>query len=82
VTLAQEARDGRGLDELGPITYQADYPHRRTRYPRRSTRRRVRSLRRTGQEEGSMRELAQETVRTSFNVARHIFRYLSYQMSR
>jgi hypothetical protein len=29
-----------------------------------------------------MRELAQETVRTSLNVARHIFRYLSYQMSR
>ena len=28
-----------------------------------------------------MRELAQETVRTSFNFARHIFRYLSYQMS-
>ena len=29
-----------------------------------------------------MRELAQETVRTSIDVARHIFRYLSYQMSR
>ena len=29
-----------------------------------------------------MRELAQETVRTSIGVARHIFRYLSYQMSR
>jgi hypothetical protein len=29
-----------------------------------------------------MRELAQETVRTSLNVARHIFRYLTYQMSR
>ncbi len=29
-----------------------------------------------------MRELAQETVRTSINVARHIFRYLSYQMGR
>jgi hypothetical protein len=29
-----------------------------------------------------MRELAQETVRNSLNVARHIFRYLSYQMSR
>jgi hypothetical protein len=29
-----------------------------------------------------MRELAQETVRTGFNFARHIFRYLSYQMSR
>jgi len=27
-----------------------------------------------------MRELAQETVRTGFNVARHIFRYLSYQI--
>jgi hypothetical protein len=29
-----------------------------------------------------MRELAQETVRTSISVARHIFRYVSYQMSR
>jgi hypothetical protein len=29
-----------------------------------------------------MRDLAQETVRTSINVARHIFRYISYQMSR
>ena len=29
-----------------------------------------------------MRELAQETVRSSVNVAGHIFRYLSYQMSR
>jgi hypothetical protein len=29
-----------------------------------------------------MRELAQETVRSSINVARHIFKYLSYQMSR
>jgi hypothetical protein len=29
-----------------------------------------------------MRELAQETMRTSFSVARHILRYLNYQMSR
>jgi hypothetical protein len=29
-----------------------------------------------------MRELAQETVKTGISVARHIFRYLSYQMSR
>ncbi len=29
-----------------------------------------------------MRELAQETVKTSVNVARHILRYLTYQMSR
>jgi hypothetical protein len=29
-----------------------------------------------------MRELAEETVRTSLNVARHILRYLSYQMGR
>jgi hypothetical protein len=29
-----------------------------------------------------MRELAQDTVKTSITVARHIFRYLSYQMSR
>ena len=29
-----------------------------------------------------MRELAQETVKTSITVARHIFRYLTYQMSR
>jgi hypothetical protein len=29
-----------------------------------------------------MRELAQETVRTGINVARHIFRYLSYHVSR
>jgi hypothetical protein len=29
-----------------------------------------------------MRELAQETVRTSISVARHILRYLNYQMSR
>ena len=29
-----------------------------------------------------MRELAQDTVRSSINVARHIFRYLSYHMSR
>ena len=29
-----------------------------------------------------MREIAQETVKTSINVARHIFRYLNYQMSR
>jgi hypothetical protein len=29
-----------------------------------------------------MRDLAQETVKTSINVARHIFRYISYQMSR
>ncbi len=29
-----------------------------------------------------MRELAQETVRTSISVARHIFRYFSYHMSR
>jgi hypothetical protein len=29
-----------------------------------------------------MREIAQETVKTSITVARHIFRYLSYHMSR
>jgi hypothetical protein len=29
-----------------------------------------------------MRELAQETMRTSINMARHILRYLNYQMSR
>jgi hypothetical protein len=29
-----------------------------------------------------MRELAQETVKTSINVARHIIRFLNYQMSR
>jgi hypothetical protein len=29
-----------------------------------------------------MRELAQETVRSSISVARHILRYFSYQMSR
>jgi hypothetical protein len=29
-----------------------------------------------------MRDLAQDTVKVSINVARHIFRYLSYQMSR
>jgi hypothetical protein len=29
-----------------------------------------------------MREIAQETMRTSVSVARHIFRYLSYHMSR
>jgi len=29
-----------------------------------------------------MRDIAQETMRTSVNVARHIFRYLSYHMSR
>jgi hypothetical protein len=29
-----------------------------------------------------MRDLAQETVKAGINVARHIFRYLSYQMSR
>jgi len=29
-----------------------------------------------------MRELAEGTMRTSFNVARHILRYLNYQMSR
>jgi hypothetical protein len=29
-----------------------------------------------------MRELAQDTVRTSISLARHIFRYLTYQMSR
>ena len=29
-----------------------------------------------------MREIAQETVKTSLTVARHIFRYLSYQMTR
>ena len=29
-----------------------------------------------------MREIAQETVKTSLTLARHIFRYLSYQMSR
>ena len=29
-----------------------------------------------------MREFAEETVKTGLNVARHIFRYLSYHMSR
>jgi len=29
-----------------------------------------------------MRDLAQDTVRTSIIVARHILRYLTYQMSR
>jgi hypothetical protein len=29
-----------------------------------------------------MRDLAQETVRTGINVARHILRYVSYHMSR
>jgi hypothetical protein len=29
-----------------------------------------------------MREFAEETVRTSINLARHILRYLSYQVSR
>jgi hypothetical protein len=29
-----------------------------------------------------MREFAEETVKTGINVARHILRYLSYQMSR
>ena len=29
-----------------------------------------------------MRDLAQDTVKVGVNVARHIFRYLSYQMSR
>jgi hypothetical protein len=29
-----------------------------------------------------MREFAEETVRTGINVARHILRYLSYQVSR
>ena len=29
-----------------------------------------------------MREFAQETVKTSISLARHIFRYLNYQMSR
>ena len=29
-----------------------------------------------------MRELAGETVKTGINVARHILRYLSYQMGR
>jgi hypothetical protein len=29
-----------------------------------------------------MRELAQGTVKTSITVARHIFRYLTYQMRR
>jgi hypothetical protein len=29
-----------------------------------------------------MRELAEETVKTSINLARHILRYLSYQMGR
>jgi hypothetical protein len=29
-----------------------------------------------------MRELAQDTVKTGISFARHIFRYLSYQMSR
>jgi len=29
-----------------------------------------------------MREIAQETVKTSFSLARHILRYLNYQMSR
>jgi hypothetical protein len=35
-----------------------------------------------GQEVQGMRELAQDTVRTSINLARHILRYLTYQMSR
>ena len=29
-----------------------------------------------------MREFAEETVKTGFKAARHIFRYLSYHMSR
>jgi hypothetical protein len=29
-----------------------------------------------------MREFAEETVKTGINAARHIFRYLSYHMSR
>jgi hypothetical protein len=29
-----------------------------------------------------MREFAEETVRTSINLARHILRYLSYHVSR
>jgi hypothetical protein len=29
-----------------------------------------------------MRELAQDTVRTSISLARHILRYVTYQMSR
>ena len=29
-----------------------------------------------------MREFAEETVKTSIKAARHIFRYLSYHMSR
>jgi len=29
-----------------------------------------------------MREIAQETVKTSITVARHIFRYLNYHMTR
>ena len=29
-----------------------------------------------------MREMAEGTVKTSINLARHIFRYLTYQMSR
>jgi hypothetical protein len=29
-----------------------------------------------------MRDLAQGTVKTSISLARHIFRYLTYQMSR
>jgi hypothetical protein len=29
-----------------------------------------------------MREMAQDTMRTGISLARHIFRYLTYQMSR
>jgi hypothetical protein len=29
-----------------------------------------------------MREFAEETVKTGINLARHLFRYLSYQMGR
>jgi hypothetical protein len=29
-----------------------------------------------------MREFAEETVKTGISLARHIFRYLSYQMGR
>jgi hypothetical protein len=29
-----------------------------------------------------MREFAEETMKTGINVARHIFRYLSYHMGR
>jgi hypothetical protein len=31
---------------------------------------------------GEMREFAEGTVKTGINMARHIFRYLSYQMGR